>query len=37
MAQEAEDLASRMAVTLEEFQRRKEESDVGPWKVLCKT
>jgi hypothetical protein len=37
MAQAAEDLASRMAVTLEEFQRRKEESDVGPRKVLCKT
>jgi hypothetical protein len=37
MAQAAEDLASRMTVTLEEFQRRKEESDVGPRKVLCKT
>jgi len=29
LAQAAEDLASRMAVTLEEFQRRKEESDVS--------
>jgi hypothetical protein len=29
LAQAAEDLASRMSVTLEEFQRRKEESDVS--------
>jgi hypothetical protein len=29
LAREAEDLASRMSFTLEEFQRRKEESDVS--------
>lgn len=29
LAQAAEDLASRMSVTLEELQRRKEESDVS--------
>lgn len=32
LAQAAEDLASRMSVTLEEFQRRKEESDVSSQK-----
>ncbi len=37
LAQAAEDLASRMTVTLEEFQRRKEESDVRSQnrKVIC--
>jgi hypothetical protein len=32
LAQAAEDLASRMTVTLEEFQKRKEESDVSSHK-----
>jgi hypothetical protein len=35
LAQAAEDLASRMAVTLEELHRRKEESDVSSWEVSC--